>query len=227
MCHRGNCEWGETSGPSAERGSGARRRRHHGGAARFPFRAGQHLGDDMGGNAGFGRGAGPRGGGGRGGHRRKRVFDQGELQVLLLALLAEAPRHGYDLIREIESLSAGEYAPSPGIVYPALTYMEEAELIAVEPDQTARKAYAVTEKGREQVGRDEARADELKGRLRMLAQRRDQTDPAPVRRAVQALRTAVHNRLSQAEANEELVFAIADALDEATRKIERIKPHDD
>ncbi|MBH0113517.1 PadR family transcriptional regulator [Novosphingobium sp. YJ-S2-02] len=227
MSRHGNCEGIETSWPKGERESGGRRGRQHGGGARSPSRGGPYFGDDTGGGSGFGRGAGPRGGGGRGGHRRKRVFDQGELQVLLLALLAEAPRHGYDLIREIESLSAGEYAPSPGIVYPALTYMEEAELIAVEPDQTARKAYGVTEKGREQVGRDEARADELRGRLRALAQRRDQTDPAPVRRAVQALRTAIHNRLSQAEANEELVFAIADALDEATRKIERIKPHDD
>src|SRR3546814_15040463 len=74
-------------------------------------------------------GHGGPGGGGRGrgmhGGRRKRLFDQSELQTLLLALIVETPRHGYDLIREIETLSGGDYAPSPGVVYPALTYMEE------------------------------------------------------------------------------------------------------
>ncbi|MEW9853795.1 helix-turn-helix transcriptional regulator [Novosphingobium sp. M1R2S20] len=90
---------------------------------------------------GFGGGpAGPFGPGGpRGSGRRRGLFDQVELQTLLLGLLAEQPRHGYDLIKEIETLSGGEYAPSPSVVYPALTYMEEQGVIAASTMEGSRK----------------------------------------------------------------------------------------
>ncbi len=173
---------------------------------------------------GFGGGFGGFGPGGRmGGGRRKRLFDQAELQILLLALIVEAPRHGYELIREIETLSGGDYAPSPGVVYPALTYMEEAGLIAAQAEDSARKSYAATEEGRKQAETDAEKAVELKARLAALAEARDKVDPAPVRRAIHALRTAMHDRLSKEGTSREIILQIADALDEATRKIERIE----
>ena len=171
---------------------------------------------------GFGGGFGP-GGSRMGGGRRKRLFDQAELQVLLLALIVEAPRHGYELIREIETLSGGDYAPSPGVVYPALTYMEEAGLIAAKAEEGARKSYEATEEGHAQAEADAEKAVSLKARLSALAEARDRVDPAPVRRAIHALRTAMHDRLSKDGTNREIILQIADALDEATRKIERIE----
>lgn len=185
------------------------------------------FGGGFGGRGGFGEGPdGPRGGGrgGPGGGRRKRLFDQSELQTLLLALIAESPRHGYDLIREIEALSGGDYAPSPGVVYPALTYMEESGLIAPVAEETARKAFEVTEEGRAKVEADADKAAELKERLTALAARRDRVDPAPVRRAFHALKTSVFDRLLQDGADRELILKVADVIDEATRKIERIEP---
>ena len=175
---------------------------------------------------GMGGGWGGDGGGGRfmRGGRRKRLFDQAELQVLLLALIAEAPRHGYDLIREIEALSGGDYAPSPGVVYPALTYMEESGLIAVAPDEGTRKSYQATDEGRHQAETDAEKAAAIKARLAALAEARDRVDPAPVRRAMHALKTAVIDRLSREGADRDVVLRIADAIDEATRKIERIEP---
>lgn len=188
---------------------------------------GEGFGEDMRRGGGRGKGRGLGGGfdrgieGGRGG-RRRRLFDQKELQTLLLAFIAETPRHGYDLIREIETLSGGEYAPSPGVVYPALTFMEESGLIAVVEDDSTRKSYAVTDEGQAQVEADAERIATLKSRLESLAAARDKVDPAPVRRAVHALKTAVFDRLSQDGADRDLVLQIADAIDEATRKIERI-----
>lgn len=191
-------------------------------AARFPFGSddGMMGGRGFGRGPGFGGGAGPR----RGGGRRKRMFEQAELQALLLALIVEMPRHGYDLIRAIEGLSGGEYAPSPGVVYPALTYMEEAGVIATVGDEGSRKSYEATEAGKAQAAEEADKVEQLRQRLSALAEVRDRTDPAPVRRAVHALKTAIFNRLSGADADSELVFQIADALDEATRKIERMKP---
>jgi hypothetical protein len=64
---------------------------------------------------------------------RHRMFEGGELRLVLLHLIAQEPRHGYDLIRAIEGLSRGVYAPSPGVVYPTLTLLRDMGLVG-EPD---------------------------------------------------------------------------------------------
>ncbi|WP_292636675.1 PadR family transcriptional regulator [Novosphingobium sp.] len=138
-------------------------------------------------------------------------------------MIAETPRHGYDLIREIEGLSGGDYAPSPGVVYPALTYMEESGLIAPASGETSRKSYEATEQGKAQAEADADKAVALKARLSALAEAREKVDPAPVRRAMHALKIAMFDRLSKDGANRDVILQIADALDEATRKIERIE----
>lgn len=230
---RGGCRDGEAF-ECSEFGGMRGRRGHRGGRARGGFgggcggfEEGFADGRSMGRGPGGGIGGGMGRGGGRGpgmrGGRRKRLFDQAELQSLLLALIVEAPRHGYDLIREIETLSGGDYAPSPGVVYPALTYMEESGLIAVMADESSRKSYEATNEGRQQAETDAEKAASLKARLAALAEQRDRVDPAPVRRAMQALKTAVFDRLNQEGADRELTLQIADAIDEATRKIERIE----
>lgn len=169
----------------------------------------------------FGPG-GPRGGG-RGG-RRRRLFDQAELQTLLLSFLAEQPRHGYDLIKEIETLSGGEYAPSPGIVYPALTFMEEQGVIAVGEAESSRKSYTATDEGRRQLAELGDTVAKLRQRLEALAVAREKTDPAPVRRAMHSMKTALFDRLSAEGVSRETILAVAEIIDEAARKIERIEP---
>src|ERR1044072_8395064 len=82
---------------------------------------------------------------GRGGGRRRRV-DGSELQLILLKLIEEQPRHGYDLIREIEERSGGAYAPSPGVIYPTLTMLDDMGLVEEKADGT-RKAFAIPEAG--------------------------------------------------------------------------------
>ena len=224
---RGGCAEGEAF-ECSEVGGMRGRHGHRGGRVRGGFGGGCGgfdeefaTGRGMGPGRAMGRGGG-RGPGMRGG-RRKRLFDQAELQALLLALIVEPPLHGYDLSREIETLSGGDYAPSPGVVYPALTYMEESGLIAVMADESSRKSYEATEEGRQQAEVDAEKAALLKARLAALAEQRDRVDPAPVRRAMQALKTAMFDRLNQEGADRELTLQIADAIDEATRKIERIE----
>ena len=81
---------------------------------------------------------------GRGG----RFFDQGDLRLVILALLAEQPRHGYEIIKAIEERLGGAYAPSPGVVYPTLTWLEELGYAEVQSAQGNRKLYAITAEGR-------------------------------------------------------------------------------
>ena len=96
------------------------------------------------GQDGFEKRAGQRGG------RGPRVFAPGDLKLLLLALIAEQPCHGYDLIRQIEGMFDGAYSPSPGVIYPTLTFLEESELIEGDAEG-GKKRYSVTDAGRQSL----------------------------------------------------------------------------
>src|SRR5215468_10990528 len=82
--------------------------------------------------------------------RAGRKLGSDDLQLLILALLAEKPAHGYEIIKALEERSAGFYAPSPGMVYPALTYLEEIGFASVEAEG-AKKLYQITPEGREHL----------------------------------------------------------------------------
>ena len=123
-------------------------------------------------------GSGPFGGrGGRGfgdfgddGMPRGRQFSSDDLQLLLLALLAEQPSHGYELIKALDTRSNGFYSPSPGMVYPALTYLEEVGFVASQAEGN-RKRYALTDAGRAHLDTQRERVDTLFARLTHLARK--------------------------------------------------------
>src|SRR5712692_5528777 len=94
-----------------------------------------------------GPGRGGRGMGGDDMMRAGRMLAQGDLRLLALALIAEQPRHGYEIIKVLEEKTSGWYAPSPGIVYPTLTYLEEAGYVTAQVEG-AKKLYAITDEGR-------------------------------------------------------------------------------
>jgi DNA-binding PadR family transcriptional regulator len=101
------------------------------------------------------RGVGGQGGGWGGRHgfgggemmRAGRMLAQGDLRLIALALIAEQPRHGYEIIKVLEDKTAGWYSPSPGIVYPTLTYLEEAGYVTAEVEGS-KKLYTITAEGR-------------------------------------------------------------------------------
>lgn len=166
---------------------------------------------------------GPHGGGrgGRGGGRR-RLFGNDALKLILLTLIADSPRHGYDLIREIEALSGEAYVPSPGVVYPTLTLLADMELIAEQPGEGSRKLFAITDAGTAHLAEHEAGVAEVMDRLRSLAKQAERTDGAPIRRAMHNLGMAVRARLEQEGADAQTMFDVASLIDEAASKIERL-----
>jgi DNA-binding PadR family transcriptional regulator len=112
------------------------------------------------------------GGMGMGGHafRAGRRLASGDLQLLLLALLAEKPSHGYELIKAIEERSSGFYVPSPGMVYPALTWLEEMDYAAVAADGS-KKLYSITDAGREFLKEHQEAVDAMLGQLAHFGRR--------------------------------------------------------
>ncbi|WP_242490039.1 PadR family transcriptional regulator [Noviherbaspirillum cavernae] len=118
------------------------------------------------------RGGGRRGSGGGDDMPRGRKFSSDDLQLLLLALLAEEPRHGYELIKALEVRSNGFYTPSPGMIYPALTYLEELGYATVEMDGS-RKRYAISDSGRQYLETHRERVDMMFAKLKHFALKMD------------------------------------------------------
>ena len=160
---------------------------------------------------------------GRGGGRSRRMFDGGELRLVLLKLIADEPRHGYDLIRAIEEMTGGAYAPSPGIVYPTLTLLDEMNQIAEQQSEGAKKRFAATDEGRAQLAENAEQVDALIARLTELGAHRQRSDRAPIRRAMRNLRTVLQNRLEAGDLSDDAAHAVAAMIDEVVQKIERVK----
>src|SRR6476469_9918146 len=160
--------------------------------------------------------------GGRRGRRARRMFESGELRLVLLKLIADEPRHGYDLIRAVEELTGGEYAPSPGVVYPTLTLLQDMGLIEEAPGEGARKPFQATEEGRAHLAEKSEEVDALIERLTELKPRGDRAGPA-IGRAVKNLMTALSHRVGRDGLDEDLLHEIAAILDEAAQRIERVK----
>jgi DNA-binding PadR family transcriptional regulator len=168
-------------------------------------------------------GRGARGGGGPGHGRggRRRIFDGGELRLVLLKLIAETPRHGYDLIRAIEELTGGAYAPSPGIVYPTLTLLGEMGLIGEHAADGTRKLFAITPEGVAHLEERSAEVAGLLARLAALGDLQQKTDSAPIRRAMHNLRNVLQHKLGSGLDDDRLHAAVA-LIDETAQKIERL-----
>jgi DNA-binding PadR family transcriptional regulator len=151
------------------------------------------------------------------------MFDSGELRLVLLRLITEEPRHGYDLIRAVEELTGGEYAPSPGVVYPTLTLLQDMGLIEEAPGEGARKPFQATDAGRKHLEEREGEVDAIFDRLADLAPEKDHSSGPAIGRAVRNLMTALSHRISQQGLDDDLLHEIAGILDEAAQRIERVR----
>jgi DNA-binding PadR family transcriptional regulator len=178
---------------------------------RDAFQRGRHE------HHGFGRW---RHGGGFGG-REGRMFDSGELRLVILALIAEKPRHGYEVIKALGERVGGDYSPSPGVVYPTLTLLEDMGYASANVDEGGRKLYAITPDGQKFLDENKAQIDAIFARLDG-ENSSDRASAGSVMRAMMNLGATVRLRIRGREATREQIQAIADAIDEAAKKIERI-----
>jgi DNA-binding PadR family transcriptional regulator len=192
-------------------GAGRHRHRRFGG---FGF-GGRHGGSDMGGEDMM---------------RARRMLAQGDLRLVALALMAEAPRHGYEIIKLLEEKTADWYSPSPGIVYPTLTYLEEAGYVTA-ATEGSKKLYTITDEGRTYLAANRELVDVVLDRLTALgervnrwrrASRGDREDrrtlPPLLEATIDHLRDIVGKRLdNDADAEAHLVEIIARTVTELQR----------
>ena len=144
---------------------------------------------------------------------------------MLLKLIAEEPRHGYDLIKAMEELSGGRYSPSPGVVYPALSMLADEGLIAEQASEDQRRKFAITPAGEQELADKEQDATAAMERLTGLAEHAERHRAPSIERAAMNLFTAVGQRMRDGADGDEtgdLPHRIAAILDEAAQKIERL-----
>ena len=151
------------------------------------------------------------------------MFEQGAIKLLALGLVAERPCYGYELIKHIEGLVGGEYSPSPGVIYPTLTYLVDMGWATVADADAGRKQYTVTPAGLEQLA---LQRDELAGLTERLQAGRAQSQASrspDVERAMGNLKAVLKARLSGADADGERARRVAALIDEAALAIQKLE----
>lgn len=166
-------------------------------------------------------------GGGRGRHRRHfrgRMFDQGDLKYVILQLLADKPRHGYEIIKELEERSGGAYSPSPGTVYPTLTMLEEmGYATAKQEDGTGgKKIYEITQEGRDYLGEHRSTVDDIFERITEFGSSFFGGGMMEVNHAFKDLGRATYTTAPRHARDVERMKRIKDVLERAAREIEEI-----
>jgi DNA-binding PadR family transcriptional regulator len=184
---------------------------HEGREGRHRHRWGGHGGRWEGMEHGFGPGFGGRG---------ERFFDSGQLKLVILALIAEKPSYGYEIMKAIEERLSGGYAPSPGVVYPTLTLLEEENLATVTATDGNKKLYAATDAGREFLKKNSVAVKAIFGRMEHAGKKFGRGRSPQIMRAMMNLNMALRMRAGRGDLSQEQVSKIAEAIDAAARAID-------
>ena len=160
---------------------------------------------------------------GRGGHRGRRPLDYGALRLLVLQMIAAEPRHGYELMKAIEERTGGGYSPSPGVIYPTLSWLEDMGYAAVASGD-GRRTFSITQEGEAFLAANTAALETLSERLgntRGGARGGGRHGaPEPILRAMDGLKHALRRRFAQGDLDEGTVVGIAAAIETAAKSVE-------
>ncbi|MGB7787159.1 PadR family transcriptional regulator [Methanoregula sp.] len=149
------------------------------------------------------------------------MFDAGDVKLVVLKLLSEQPSYGYQLIKTMEQRLAGGYAPSPGVIYPTLTMLEE-EGLATVSSEGSKKVYSVTPEGLEYLQTNDVRVKELFDRLEEAGRGFQQGRSPEIMKAFKNLHGAVMARMLRGNATPEQISKIAEAMNAAAKTIDEL-----
>jgi DNA-binding PadR family transcriptional regulator len=156
-----------------------------------------------------------------GGRFRGRFFDSGDLRYVILRLIAEKPGYGYEIIKAIEDRLGGAYAPSPGVVYPTLTLLEELGYVTVSQGEGTKKLHTITAEGLAALEANKATVDAVFERMERAGEAFGRGRSPQIMRAIENFRMVLRLKTSQGQLNEEQVRKIVDAIDAAAKQIEQ------
>jgi len=150
-----------------------------------------------------------------------RMFDQGHLKFVILNLLAEKPRHGYEIIKEIEDRFGGMYSPSPGTVYPTLTLLEDLGYARALPEEGGKKIYEITDEGRAHLAENQPLIDDIFSRIAEFAHNIFGEPMMEVHRAMKNVGAAIYTSKTSSRSAEQ-VKKIKEILERAAEEIKAV-----
>ena len=155
---------------------------------------------------------------GRGGFRRQRPLDHGDLRLLILALIQEEPRHGYDLMMEIEQRTGGTYKPSPGVMYPALSVLQDQGFVKAKKVE-GKRIFSLTEDGETELVEHAETLAKIEERLESLANPEADLHPGDIRSASRRLRHTLIKTVTETWPDTSAYEEIVDILNQARTDI--------
>ena len=167
---------------------------------------------------GWGAGGGPRGRHWKG--RAGRLFEQGDLKYVILRLLEEKPRHGYEIIKELEGRFGGSYVPSPGTVYPTLTMLEDLGYARAVPEEGGKKVYEITDEGRKYLAEHSTTVDDIFERIAKFVEGFTDTPMMELNQAFQRLARTTYKTATGHLGEKETLERLRDIIRRAADEVE-------
>ena len=158
----------------------------------------------------------------RGRWRSGRMFEQGDLRYVILRLLDEKPRHGYEIIKALEERFGGAYAPSPGVVYPTLQLLEDLGYARIVPGPEGKKTYEITDAGRAHLAENKDTVDSIFERVGKLMEHFLDEPMTEVHAAFRGIGKATYSRATDDVRNPTTLRRIVEILQRAAKEIEAI-----
>ena len=165
-----------------------------------------------------GWGSSPRGRHWKG--RAGRLFEQGDLKYVILRLLEEKPRHGYEIIKELEGRFGGSYVPSPGTVYPTLTMLEDLGYARAVPEEGGKKVYEITDEGRKYLAEHSTTVDDIFERIARFVEGFTDTPMTELNQAFQRLARTTYKTATGHIGEKEMLERLRDILRRAADEVE-------
>ncbi|TDQ20607.1 DNA-binding PadR family transcriptional regulator [Raoultella sp. BIGb0149] len=160
-------------------------------------------------------------GGRRGGGRRQRFFGHGELRLVILDILSRSASHGYELIKEIETLTQGNYSPSPGVIYPTLDLLQDQGLIGVE-EENGRKKISISEDGRRLHVENQQSLVDIRERLQARMVGCELRKNPQMKRALENFKAVLDLKVNQQAISEAQLKQIIAVIDRAAMEISQL-----
>lgn len=154
--------------------------------------------------------------------RRGRLFEAGRMKLLVLHLIQQSPKHGYEIIKEISDLVGGGYRPSAGTIYPTLNWLEDMSFVTVENTESDRKQYHITQIGTEHLQQQQGVTQELLEKLQTRREIHNNDQLLDIHRAIENLKTSLRLKLKAQDFSPEQVRQIAEKIDQAAVEITRL-----
>ena len=159
---------------------------------------------------------------GRGGGRRQRFFGHGELRLVILDILTRNASHGYELIKEIETLTQGNYTPSPGVIYPTLDLLQDQQLIIIHEEDGGRKKIAITSQGQAWLAENNEHLQHIQARIKARSVGYQLRKDPQMKRALENFKAVLDLKVNQSEISAAQLKQIIGIIDRAALDISQL-----